>query len=116
MFRETSAVGATDHAHELGDLAPLLGLIARGDGALDAMGNVIAQNFLLGAPQGCAHRRNLRDDVDAVTIVLDHPGKAADLAFDTFEPLEGGRLDIAAHAPYIPLRGSGFKSRRKGHR
>jgi hypothetical protein len=43
------AIGAADHVHQLGDLAALLGLVARGDRAFDAVGDMIAQNFLLRA-------------------------------------------------------------------
>ena len=109
MTSDSLAVGTTHHIHQLGDLATLLGLIARGDRAFDAMGDMIAQDFLLRAAQRRTHGRDLRDDVDTVAIVLDHPGEAADLSFDAFEPLERGSLDIVAHEPYIPLRGNGFK-------
>ena len=109
MTSDSLAVGATHHVHQLGDLATLLDLVARGDRAFDAVGDVIAQDFLLGAAQCRTHGRDLRDDVDAVAIVLDHPVEAANLALDAFEPLEGGSLDIVAHAPYIPPWGSHFK-------
>jgi len=109
VSRDSSAVGATYHVHQLGDLATLLGLVARGDRAFDAMGDMIAQDFLLRAAQRRTHGRDLRDDVDAVAIVFDHPVEAADLALDAFEPLERGSLDIVAHAPYIPPGGRCFK-------
>ena len=35
------------HLHELGDLAPLVGLVAALDGVINAMRDVIAQNLLL---------------------------------------------------------------------
>ena len=109
MTSDSLAVGATHHVHQLGDLATLLGLIARGDRAFDAVGDVIAQDFLLGAAQRRTYRGDLRDDVYAVAIVLDHLVEAANLALDAFEPPERGSLDIVAHEPYIPLRGNGFK-------
>jgi hypothetical protein len=40
-------VRAADDVHQLGDLAALVGLVARGDGMLDAMGDMVAQDFLL---------------------------------------------------------------------
>jgi hypothetical protein len=103
------AIGAGDDVHQLRDLLALIGAVAGDDRVLDAMGDVIAQDLLLGAPQRGAHRRDLRDDVDAVAVVLDHAGEAADLPLDPVEPLETGRLDILAHAPYIPLPGTSFK-------
>src|SRR5580693_5736398 len=77
------------------------------------MGDMIAQDFLLGAPQRRAHGRDLRDDVDAIAVVLDHAAEAADLALDAFEPLESGRLDIAAHGLYVPPGGICFKGHEK---
>src|SRR6266545_1121925 len=73
---------AAQHVDELADLAPLLGLVAARDRVLDAMGDVILQNFLLGPPQRRAHRRDLRDDVDAIAVLLHHAGEPAHLAFD----------------------------------
>src|SRR5215469_3814545 len=93
-------VGALDHLHQLGDLAALLGLVAGRDRTLDAMGHMVAQHLLLDAAQRHPHGGNLRDNVDAIAVILDHPGKAADLAFDAPEALEGGRLDLRAHGLY----------------
>ena len=72
---------------------------------LDAMGDVIAQDLLLEAPQRGAHRRNLRDDVDAIAILIDHARDAAHLALDPVQALGAGRLDVFAHARYIPPQG-----------
>ena len=52
------------------------------------MRDVIGEDLLLGAAQGSPDCRNLRDDVDAITVVLDHPHQPAHLALDAFEPLE----------------------------
>src|SRR6202012_4072529 len=49
------------------------------------------------------------DDVDAIAVVLDHARKPADLAFDSFEPFQAGRLDLLAHQVHIPPRGISFK-------
>jgi hypothetical protein len=84
----TLAIGATDHFHQLGDLAALLGLVARGDRAFDAMGDMIAQDDFFRPSQRRTHGRDLGDDIDAIAIVLDHPPKASDLTLDAFEPLE----------------------------
>ena len=56
---------------------------------LDAMADVLPENFLFEAPQRGAGRRDLRHDVDAVAIVLDHAGEAANLSFDPVEALQG---------------------------
>ena len=69
------------------------------------MCDVVAQDLILDAPQGGANRGDLRDDVDAVTVLLDHPREPAHLTFNPFEPLETRRLDRIAHGKYIPPRG-----------
>ena len=55
---------------------------------LDAMGDVIAQNLLLDAPQRGAHRRELGDDINAITILVDHAGEAAYLPLDPAEAFQ----------------------------
>ena len=102
-------ISARHNVHQLRDFAPLFRAVARGDRVLDTMRDMIAQDLFLGAPQCCPHRRNLRDNVDAVPVLLDHAGETADLALDPAEPVESGLLDILAHAPNIPIRGSCFK-------
>src|SRR5262249_45507737 len=96
------ALGAADDVHQLLDLSPLIGLVAGGNRMLHTMGDVIAQDLLLHAPHRRAHRRNLRHDVDAVAILVDHARDAAHLAFDPAQALGAGRLDVFAHARYIP--------------
>ena len=98
-------VGAADDIHQLRDLAPLIDLVTGSDRMLDAMSDVVAQNLLLGASQCRAHGGDLGDNVNAVAVILDHAGEAADLAFDPAEPSKAGVLDLAFHAVYIPLPG-----------
>jgi hypothetical protein len=104
-------VGAADHGHQFGDLFPLIGLVAAGDRVFDAMRHVILQNLFFDAPQRRPHGGNLRHDVDAITILLDHFGQAADLALDPAEAFLTGCLDVFSHGAYIPLQGMGFKRR-----
>ncbi len=51
-FNLSLSVGAANHIHEFGDLAALIGLVAGGDRMLDAMGDVVAQDFLLDQRRG----------------------------------------------------------------
>src|SRR5258708_17529561 len=102
IWPDRLALGAAHDVHQLFDLSPLIGLVAGGDGMLDAMGDVIAQDLLLDAPKRGPHRRNLRDDVDAIAILIDHARDAAHLALDPVHALGAGRLDVLAHARYIP--------------
>ncbi len=70
----------------------------------DAMGDVIAQNFLFDAAKGCAHGGYLSNDIDAVSPLLDHLGEAADLTFDAAEAFEAGGFCLFLHAlTYTPL-------------
>ena len=55
---------------------------------LDAMGHVIAEDFLFDATQRRANRGNLRDDIDAIAVLVDHAGETADLAFYSAETFE----------------------------
>ena len=71
---------------KLADLATALAPVTAGNGVLDAMRNVVFQDFLLRAPQGRAHRRNLGHHIDAVAIGLDHAGKPAHLTLDAAQP------------------------------
>lgn len=61
--------------------------IAAGDRPLDAMADVVAQDVALNPAQRGGDRRDLRDDVDAITILVHHARKAAHLAFDPIESL-----------------------------
>src|SRR5207244_10604469 len=83
----TLALAATENIHQLGHLLALLGGVAAGNGVLDAVGHVIAQDLLLDAPERRPHRRDLRDDIDAVAIVLDHAREPSHLAFDAAQAL-----------------------------
>src|SRR5262249_27788684 len=86
-----------------------LALVAGRDRMLDAMGDVVGEDLLLGAPQRGAHRRKLGHDVDAIAVLLDHAREAAHLALDPPEPLEHRGLGRGTHGRYIPLPGIRFK-------
>src|SRR5262249_37743226 len=80
-------LGPAHDRHQLFDLSALIGLVAGDDRTFDAMGDVVAQDFLLHAPKRGAHRRNLRHDVDAIAVLVDHAGDAAHLALDPAQAL-----------------------------
>ena len=67
---------------------------------LDAMADVVTQDFLFNSPKRGADGGNLRNDVDAVPVFFDHARKAAHLAFDPVEPFETGVLDVLTHDVY----------------
>ena len=102
--------GAADHRHEFRDLFPLIRLVAAGDGMFDAMRDVISEDLLLDPAKCGAHRRDLRHDVDAIAVLVDHFGEPADLALDPAEALFDRCLDVFSHAVYIPLPGMGCKN------
>src|SRR5262249_58661210 len=99
------AWGGPPDRHQLFDLSALIGFVAGHDRMLHAMGDVVAQVSLLHASKRGAHRRNLRHDVDAVAVLVDHARDAAHLALDPAQTLGAGRLDVFAHARYIPPQG-----------
>src|SRR6266704_541572 len=102
-------VRSANHRHQLRDLFALIGLVPACNRVFDAMRHVILQYFFLDAPQRGPDRRDLRDDIDAVTVLVDHLGETADLAFDPAQPFLARCLDVFAHDPYIPLPGIGYK-------
>src|ERR1700682_4028649 len=104
-------IGPADHGHQFRDLFPLIGLVAAGDRMFDAMRHVIPQHLFLDAPQRGAYRGNLRHDVDAVAVLVDHFRQAANLALDPAQALLTGSLDVFSHPSYIPLQGMGYKAR-----
>ena len=76
----------------------LLSGVSGDNGVLDTVGDVITQNFLLDASQCRAYGGDLRDDIDAVAIILDHAGEAADLTFDAAQALQAGGFRAFRHA------------------
>jgi hypothetical protein len=77
---------------------------------LDTVAHVIVEDLFLQSPQRGANRRDLRNDVDAITVVLDHARDPAHLSLDPIQSLGASHLDVTSHAPYIPLRGIGFNA------
>jgi hypothetical protein len=62
------------------------------------MSDVDTQNLFFDTLQGGTDSGDLRNDVDAVAVLLDHTGEAAHLAFDTAETFQACRLRMLAHA------------------
>lgn len=77
---------------------------------LDTVSDMVLQDLLLQTPERRPHRCDLCDNIDAIAIFLNHPGKPADLPFYSVEPLCGLCLDVQTHARYIPLRGKGHNT------
>src|SRR6201996_5826431 len=76
---------------------------------LDAMGDMVAQDFLLDTASRGARRGDLGHDLDSVTVGLAHPRQAADLTLDPFQSFQTGSLDLCAHEVHIPLQGISIK-------
>jgi len=74
---------------------------------LDTVTDMIPENFLLHASQRRTYRGNLRYDIDAVTVLVDHSGKSAHLPFNSGQAFLGCFLDVVTHDDYIPLPGMG---------
>ena len=58
----------------------------------DAVADVLLHQPEADGVQGLGDGGDLGEDVDAVLVLIDHPGDAADLALDPFEPQEVGVL------------------------
>jgi hypothetical protein len=72
---------------------------------LDAMGNVILQNLLLNLQQGGTDSGDLRHNINAVAVFLDHTLQAADLSLDSRQPLCQFGFLIILHVDLIPPLG-----------
>ncbi len=92
------AFGPAENVYDLGDLLALVFLVAVGNRVFDAMRNVVAEDFLLGAAKCRPDRRDLRHHVDAIAVFLDHPAKAPDLALYATEPFPHGGFRFHLHA------------------
>ena len=95
--RNRSAARSAEDLDEFRDLFPLTGFVACGYRMLYAMGDVIAQDFLFDTSQSRARGRNLRDEVNAIAILVDHLRKTANLAFNAIEASFTRTLDVLAH-------------------
>src|SRR5262249_11420834 len=89
-----SARGAAKDFHQLLDLLRLLGGIAAREGVVDAVLHMLAQDILLDTLQRRAHGRDLRENVDAVSLLLHHAGDAANLTFDPVQTRETGSFGV----------------------
>lgn len=110
--RTLSAVShqTLDCAHELGG-AFFGAFIAAAD---DAVRGVVLEEGQGDLVQRRLNRGHLGDDVDAVTLVLDHPLDASDLAFDAVQPLDQvvlvliadrvARILVSRHEPSLRAR------------
>ena len=56
--------------------------------------NVIPKDLLLQSTKCRTDCRDLRDDIDAVTVFLDHAREPTHLSLDSVQPLGGFRLDV----------------------
>jgi hypothetical protein len=81
----SSAVGPSQRVDQLIHLAPLLATVTACDCMLDTVADMVLEDFLLNPPQRGAHRGDLRDDVDAIAVTLDHASDPAHLALDAAE-------------------------------
>jgi len=108
----SSTLGASQNVHKLRDFLPLIRLVARRDGILNAVADMITQDFLFHPIESGANRADLRDDIDAVAIFIDHFRKAAHLSLDAVEAFSATGLDVVSHVAYIPPQGIICKDRK----
>jgi len=95
-----------EHRQQFGHLLALLAPVAGADRVVDAMLDVVLQDLVLDPLQGRAHRLELLDDIDAVAVVLNHTGNAADLAFDAVEAREAAFVGGLLHSGRILPEGT----------
>src|ERR1700682_3867207 len=106
-------VSPTDYANKFRSFFPLSVLVAARNRIVDAMRHVTPEHFFLDTPERGTHGRYLRDDIDAIAVLVDHLGQAANLALDPAQTFLTGCLDVFSHVAYIPLQGMGCKCQRR---
>lgn len=90
------------HLHQFGNLAALILLVARFNGMGHAMGDMVLQHLFLDALQRCPHGGDLRDNVNAIAVIIDHLHDAAHLALDLLQAGATCCLDFFLHPCIIP--------------
>ena len=83
--------------NQLAHLGALLGLIPGHNGMLDAMANMILDNSIFDFGQRGAYGGNLGDNVDAISISLDHARNTADLTLNAAQAFQAGTFCLADH-------------------
>src|SRR5215207_3728914 len=102
---------AQDPVHHLEQLLDLLLAAAGGDLVADAAADVAVQQPQGDLVEGGLDGRDLGDDVDAVLVLVDHAGHAADLALDAAQP---GLELLLVHAVAGPRRLPSFSRPYRG--
>jgi hypothetical protein len=67
---------------KFGNFLPLFVLVAGHDRMVNAMRDMVFEDFVLDTRQGCANGPYLGNDVDTIAVILDHARDATHLAFD----------------------------------
>src|SRR4029077_6715538 len=99
-----------DRAVKLLDLGPTL---AGANRFRDAVFRVVGEEQKRDSVEGRLHRTHLREDVDAVSVFLDHLLDASDLSLEPPKPPlhRSFVCRISRHAGSIPPRGIGGETR-----
>jgi hypothetical protein len=82
---------------QFGHLPALLLGISGTDSVLDAVSHVILKDLLFDPAQGRTDGRNLSYDVNAVTILLQHPRQTTNLALDPGEAPQALGFGLVLH-------------------
>jgi hypothetical protein len=77
---------------EFSNLSALFAFVTRNDRMLDTMGDVLLDDLVLDACERGTDSCNLGQDVDAVSIFIEHSRNAANLTFDAVQALKTGIL------------------------
>ena len=94
---DPSAATTIQHFEQFVDLGLAVLLGTGMESVRHAMLEVVVERLLLDLVQGRPHRANLGQHVDAVALLLDHAGDAADLALDAAKARELGFPEFAIH-------------------
>lgn len=97
--------GAIDDCDQLIDLPFPFLLIPRSNCIGNAVTHVVLEHEALDTRQSCARSLNLGDDIDTISIVINHLYEPPDLPFDPGKPRAGILSSFRCHGLIIPHRG-----------
>ena len=93
-----SSVTSPQNIDDFGYFFALFIFVAASDGMFNAVAHMIAKNFFFGAAKRRPHRSYLGDNVDTITIFINHAGQAPDLTLNSVEPFQHGGFGFSLHA------------------
>jgi len=92
------SVTSPQNIDDFGYFFPLFIFVAASDSVFNTVAHMIAKDFFFGAAKRRSHRSYLGDNIDTVSIFINHAGQAPDLTLNSVEPFQHGNFGFSLHA------------------